>query len=487
MRLYPTLLIILAISIAIVGCKEERFLESDTFSLTFSKDTVLFDTVFTTIGTTTKRFTVHNKNNTKVLVRTISLAKGNSSNFSINVDGVPGIEFSDIEIDKNDSMYIFVEANIDPNRDEMVETDSIVFNTGNASSDVKLIAFGQDINLISAKTIETETWTSEKPYLVYDYVHIAEGNTLTIEAGTNIYFHYASSMLIDGTLDAQGSLNQPITFQTDRLEPFYSDKSGQWGAWIEQENGSIYLLGGLHFTQKSKNNRINYAIIKNAIKGIQLDSVQEGQTPGLTINNTIIKHMNVAGIIAQTSSIESHNLVINDCGMYGLALLLGGDYQFNHATIACYTPYTARTTPAVAITNYYAYNGIIYPFNLTQCSFTNSIIHGRYGNSQSEISIDLTTETATNYNFDHCILQIDTATDTTNRQHYNRITIAKDGIGYRNIGLYDFAIDSQSVARNIGLLEYGERFPMDINGNDRTIDQQPDLGAFEYKKKEEER
>ena len=479
MKLYPIFFSVLIASLTLIGCQESEFLESDSFPLTFSNDTVLFDTVFTSLGTTTKRFTVHNKNNAKVLIKTITLAKNSASNFSINVDGIPGTEFYNIEIDKNDSMYVFVEANIDPNRDEMVETDSIIFNTGKAFNDVKLVAFGQDVNLIAGQTIDTETWTSEKPYLIYDYVHLSEGHTLTIEAGTCIYFHYGTSMLIDGTLIAQGNVNQPITFRADRLEPFYADKSGQWGAWIEQDDGSMYLLGGLHFTKKSKNNYIDHAIIEKAIKGIQIDSIKIEQSPGLTITNTIILHMNLAGIIAQTSSIVSHNLVVNDCGMYGLALLLGGDYSFNHATIACYTPYNSRTTPAVIINNYYSYNQTIYAYNLYQCRFTNSIIHGKYGNNQSEIGIDLTDAAATNYFFDHCLLQIDHSSDTTDIQHFNRVFSASDGVGYTNIGKYDFSIDSQSVARNKGLYEFGALFPIDIQGNSRILDQHPDLGAFE--------
>ena len=54
-----------------------------------------------------------------------------------------------------DSIYIFIEANIDPNRDEMVEKDSIVFESEDSRSDVKLVAFGQDVILINGQHLSS--------------------------------------------------------------------------------------------------------------------------------------------------------------------------------------------------------------------------------------------------------------------------------------------------------------------------------------------
>lgn len=473
--------IVLFLSIAttiFISCKDDKFIDSGNLNLKFSTDTVMFDTVFTTIGTITKNFTVYNPNNQKIRLKAIYLAKGRESNFAINVDGEHGPLVNNIEIDKKDSIYIFVEANIDPNRDEMVEKDSIVFESENSKADVKLVAFGQDVILINGQHLSTQTWTSQKPYLIYNYAFVDENNTLTIEAGTSVHFHYGSSLIIDGTLNVTGSTEQPVVFRSDRLEPFFKDKSGQWGAWIETETGGIYLLGGLHFTQKSKNNSIDNAIIENAIIGIQMDSVQSEHSPGLRINNTIIRHMNLIGILAKTSSIESHNLVVNDCGMHALSLLLGGNYWFNHATIANYTPYTSRTTPAVAIGNYYKYEEQIFVYPLERCNFTNSIIYGKHGSNQSELVVDLIEQNSANYYFDYCILQA-TAIDTTDASHFGKIIKTEQGVNFKDIGKYNFELDTLSPAKDTGLLEYGNLSPLDIKGNSRTADSKPDLGAYE--------
>jgi len=65
--------------------------------LNFSTDTIFFDTVFTSVGSVTKRMLVYNENNSKLMISSISLAGGNKSNFTINVDGAPGPKLSDIE------------------------------------------------------------------------------------------------------------------------------------------------------------------------------------------------------------------------------------------------------------------------------------------------------------------------------------------------------------------------------------------------------
>lgn len=80
--------------------KEDDFNTSQSFSLRFSTDTILFDTIFTTIGSTTEFLLVYNDENKPVKISSIRLANGNSSLFRLNVDGTPGKIFNDIEIGK---------------------------------------------------------------------------------------------------------------------------------------------------------------------------------------------------------------------------------------------------------------------------------------------------------------------------------------------------------------------------------------------------
>lgn len=475
----PVFLFLILFSLS--SCLREKFQTEGTMNLQFSTDTVMFDTVFTNIGTATHRFSVYNRSGDNIRLSSIYIAKGSNSNFAINVDGMQGPTVQHVEIMSNDSIQIFVEANINPGRDEMIEKDSIVFEFGGSSADVKIIAFGQDVVLFkNYAEIETENWTNEKPYLIYNSVLLKEGNTLTIQEGSKIYFHYGSSLLINGTLQVQGALNAPVLFSSDRLEEFYRDKPGQWGAWITDDNGGTYLLGGIHFTRTSKNNTINYAIIENAIKGIQMDSVLDGTTtPGLKITNTIIRHINTAGIMAQTSSIEAHNLLVYNCQIYALALLYGGDYVINQSTIANYTPYAGRSEPAVVIQNYYESNGQIYAYEQKRTLFTNTIIYGFYTSGQPEISVNLLPEGMGHYMFDHCIVPTGNLYDTTDTNHFKNIVNAIQGVRFTDISKYNFTLDSLSIAKDKGNLIYGLQFPLDLNGKSRTADTKPDLGAYE--------
>ncbi len=96
------------------GCTDQfNFTDNPNAKLSFSTDTVHFDTVFTTIGSTTLQFRFYNNNNNAVKT-TIQLAGGNQSNFRLNIDGLAANSLTDYEIRANDSAFIFVEVNIDP-------------------------------------------------------------------------------------------------------------------------------------------------------------------------------------------------------------------------------------------------------------------------------------------------------------------------------------------------------------------------------------
>jgi len=72
----------------VFGCrKEDRISTDPNARLDFSTDSVLFDTVFTSVGSITKRFKVLNRNTSAISISEIKLAGGGSSSFSINING----------------------------------------------------------------------------------------------------------------------------------------------------------------------------------------------------------------------------------------------------------------------------------------------------------------------------------------------------------------------------------------------------------------
>ena len=110
-KMLKRIILFLFVVLSLTACKKDFFSESGPGELQFSNDTIIFDTVFTTVGSTTHKLKVYNRNNNSVNISSINLANLNSEGvYRINVDGVSGTHAENIKIAANDSIYIFVEA-----------------------------------------------------------------------------------------------------------------------------------------------------------------------------------------------------------------------------------------------------------------------------------------------------------------------------------------------------------------------------------------
>jgi hypothetical protein len=476
-----TLLLVLLFS-----CGKDPVVNPDA-KLEFSTDTVLFDTVFTTIGSTTKNFRVYNNNNQPVLIDKIMLAGKGNSKFRLNINGRLTNELEKVEIPANDSIFIFVEVTLDPanQNDPMVVQDSVVFLSGKGSQDVDVIAFGQDVHLVNGEILKTTHWVNDKPYLVYNSMLVDSLETLTIDPGTRIHFHKRSSMLVKGTLVVNGSLEQPVSFLGDRLESQYDEYPGQWGSWIEYDEGGIYILGGIHFLNGSKDNVINHAIIKNAIKGIQCDTLANPAKPTLTISDSRIENMTVAGIYAQSSTILASNCVIANCGSWCVALTLGGSYEFYHCTLSNNFGFGTRTEPTLMLNNFFVAEGTAYVYNLYNALFANCIITG---SRPMEIAfVNKVNQQPVpgqfNYVFDHCLVTVDTMNTSDESKWINVVKNVSPKFDSLTIYNRNYRLDTLSPAKDRGNLFLAKFFPLDLDGNSRLLDAGPDIGAYERQEK----
>ena len=483
MRKLKPLLLVTLLSMLLFCCEKPVIITDSAARLTFSSDTVLFDTIFTTIGSTTKNFKVYNPHDQTILIDRIALAGGGQSRFRLNINGHMTYQMEQVEILPHDSMYIFVEVTLDPNQqnDPMVIQDSVLFLTNGNDQVVDLVAFGQDVHLLAGDTLGTTTWMNDKPYLVYGYVYVDSLQTLSIDPGTRIHFHKRSSMLVGGTLKVNGTLEDPVSFLGDRLEHMYDDIPGQWGAWIEYDNGAVYVLGGIHFLNGSRDNIINYAVIKNGMKGIQVDTLANPDKPTLTLSNTIIENMSVAGILAQSSTILASNCLIANCGGWCVALTLGGSYEFYHCTLSNNFSVGVRTDPTLLLNNFYVYDGAAYVYNLNRALFANCIITG-----SRPMEIGLLNEIdsvpvpgAFNYTFDHCLVKVDTM-NTEDETHWTGIIKNLDP-RFVSLGDYNYRLDTLSPAKDSANPEWARFFPLDLDGHSRLDDNGPDIGAYERK------
>ena len=449
-------------------------MNSADVQLEFSLDTIMFDTIFTTVGSTTQQLRIYNPYEENVLISRIRLGGGDFSNFRLNINGQEGNEAFEVEVPSRDSIFVFVEVTIDPNGQNlpMVVQDSIEFTTNANVQDVNLIAYGQDFKLVKGETIGTTTWTAEKPYLVYDYAYVDSMSVLTIEPGTKIYFHKGSGLYVRGTINANGNYQSPIYFLPDRLEDNYKDVPDQWDG--------IILFSGSH------NNVFNYSVIKNANIGLQVGNIENEGFATVELSNSRIENMAYAGIFALKSQIYAYNDVVANCGFYAVALLVGGQYEFYHTTIANYWGnYSgrSRTTSSVLVSNFLPIqqsdgSTVVYSGDLEKAVFGNSII---YGNNSNELELGDNEENTFDYFFDNCIIQVPDTFNVSNKEHFVDVWKGEDydPLFVDPYDEYNYALDTLSPAKDVGSLEYAKMFIFDIQNNDRTADDGPDLGAYE--------
>jgi len=478
-RLYLLSIVIISIILIISmdSCKKENSFAEGNINLSFSTDTILFDTLFTTIGSSTYTLIVTNNEDQKVNISQVYLGEGQTSKYRMNVDGYSGYNLTDIEIAAHDSIYIFVEVTIDPNSttDPMLVTDSILFSTNGKLQDVKLIAYGRDayfilpnkhiaglppFNIVAREGVDT-TWASDKPIVIYGYAVVDSTATLRIEKGTEVYFHNKSGLWVykGGNIIVNGTKDKPVMFQGDRPEAYYDDLPGQWDRiWINE--GSV-------------NNEINYAIIRNGFIGIQAEIFQQHMGNKIIIKNTIIENMSGVGILSRNHHIDAENLLISNCNQYNLALTMGGEYEFRHCTFANYWNYDIRKTPTVYINNYFIDgNDVVYNFNLIKADFYNCIA---YGNADEELVLDdIDNGTDFNYLFDHALLK--TQNNTSNTNFWLNIITNSDP-NFVSTSDNDYHLESESAAINKG--KAGVLPPKDLDEviRDASI---PSLGVYEF-------
>ena len=83
--MFKNSLILISLIAFLFSC--EKNTPSGTKGLVFSDDTIYFDTVFTTIGSTTRELRVRNSEKHRIRIDEIYLAGGNDSQFRLNIDG----------------------------------------------------------------------------------------------------------------------------------------------------------------------------------------------------------------------------------------------------------------------------------------------------------------------------------------------------------------------------------------------------------------
>ena len=350
------------------GCTEEGFVVDDgRVELSFSSDTLTFDTVFATVGTATRRVTVYNRTSDHLRLSSITLEKGRASRFRLNVDGDTSLVAKDIEIESGDSVFIFVQAHINPNdaREPFLVEDAIVFSNGQRLS---LTAWGRNAvyhRLLPTDStwftaIDCEGWDHTLPHVFVDPAAVLEGNTLTLTAGDELYFADGALLVVDSAarLIAQGTAERP---------------------------------------DHSVGNVIDHAVVENAVGGLRGYPGSE-----VRVTNTVVRNMSDCGIIGQGATISGRNLLVYDC-YASLTVLTGGSYDFAQCTFANYWTYNVRKIETVVLSNCMTTQGGVVGGDLHRASFEDCIVWGSYGGG--EVLLNAIPGYEMNYSFRNCIVR----------------------------------------------------------------------------------
>ncbi len=406
------LLLVALMPWCLVSCDDTGGYKTDGVVLTFSTDTLTFDTVFVTMGTATRQVKVYNNYDEPLLLKSVTLKEGRASRFRINVDGDTSMVARNVEIAAHDSIFIFVHVVINPNAatEPFLVEDAIVFDWGTGSQQLVLTAFGRNAvyhlptdvvfdNMGRAypySVIDCDSWDHQRPHIIYGFGLVYAGSTLSLQAGDEVYFADNGYLWVyDGaTLKAQGSAENPVRFSSVRHDGYYDYLAGQWGyIWL---------------SQGSRDNEIDWAVIENGYAGLVVDT-NVNNNPTLRITNSRIENFALAGIVGQGAYIVADNLLVDNCGVSTLSLSLGGRYLMSNSTFADYWGYRGnnRATASVVLNNWYeSMDGIEVCRDLQECWFRNCIIYGNYASSHisGEIKFDFKEGAQHNVRFDNCLI-----------------------------------------------------------------------------------
>ncbi|MCB0496154.1 MAG: right-handed parallel beta-helix repeat-containing protein [Cyclobacteriaceae bacterium] len=458
MKKYPSFIYFLGLSLLLgmfSSCKrtDPEFTEGSV-QLRFSEDTVYFDTLLSTVKSTTKRLRVYNDASKAVSISTIGIT--NTSNaFSLTVNGIEGNAFENTDLLAGDSLLILLNATLEDQNENLpyVVEETLSFTTNGAEQTVPVIAWGQDAHFLRDSVLVCNSvWTAGKPYVIYDDILVDSLCSLTIEPGTRVYSHFGSTIYVQGTLLANGTAQSPIEFTNDRFDSGFDTAPGQW-------NGIVFLEG-------SKSNQITFATIKNAHNAIWLGTPDNDTLPNLTLANTIIENNTGSGILTFTSDLSMTNCLVDNCGEFVLACLAGGNIQIVHSTLTNYGLGFFRTQPIAVFTNNLQLNDGSVLLGDLSVEMENSIV---WGTQTDELAFNDSGDKSFNISISNNLIRTsDSNISNQNIVNQDPIFIAPYEFNYR--------IDTLSPA-----IDKGVDLGISIDLDSLQRDNKPDLGAYEWK------
>ena len=472
---------VLLLLIGFVSCQPNSSNNDPSLLLSFSHDSLQFDTVFTEVGSATKRVMVYNPNKQAVKIEQVTI---NSRYFRINLDGENQIDqLRNITLRGGDSLYLFVRVDIDSQKENtpVLIEDSITFKLHSQLQHIYLEAYGQNVFRLGGKNKalvrEQLTIKNTTPYLISDTIVVSKN--LIIEEGAVLYMNNGAMIYAYGNVDAHGTLENPITIRGARTDMLFDSvpyrvASGQW-------NG-IYLIHPAGWDVPTY--QLHHLDITSGAVGLYVYSENPEHRPALSLTNSRIHNHAAYGLVLQNVDAAVSNTEISNCASY-CVYLAGGTHTFTHNTIAAYYGFPHTT---INIHNNILPDDVaaVYINNLsknmapTSSSFYNCIITGARKNN-----LVVATPLVNYYEGEFIGNYLRADSLPTSYSTNNTYAAESDSCVFRNTyylykeyKYYDFRLDSLSPARGIGDSIWTTVYPYDKLGNQRS--NHPDAGCYEY-------
>ena len=420
------------IAVLMTACTDnDSFTVSTGARLSFSEDTIRFDTLFSTVPSATQTFWVRNESSDGIRILTARLERNNESGYRVNVDGTYLDPVgSDFEVRKGDSILVFVEVTTRENRSEepqLVEDNLIFTLESGVEQRLNLRTYSWDAQKLTDLVIRQDTVIESRvPIIVYGQgIRVEQGATLTLR-NTEFYFH-------DGAgIDALGNvMAEKCLFRGDRLDRMFSylpyDRvSGQWR--------------GINLSSSDGYNLFTDCEIRNAVDAVVCDSTT------LYLYNTVVHNSSGEGLSARHSTV-----VVDYCqfsNTFGDCLgLFGCEASIQHSTLAQFYPFSANRGFALHFVNTELPMALVCT-NTLVTGYADDVVLGEVAD----------TTVVFDYRFADCLLRTPKVED---EERFERIIweTPKDSVQgkqhFRTVDednlYYDFALDSISPAFQNGI------------------------------------
>lgn len=447
------------------SCISDDFTTSSSDILTFSTDTLSFDTVFTDLGTPTARLKVYNRAKKSVNISSISL-KEPDTRFAINVDGLSGTSFSDIEIRGEDSIFVFVECKLPLSATDapVLTTDELQFLTNGVRQSVTLEAWGQNVTRLRDVRITEDTrFTAERPIVVFDSLIVEPGATLRIDPGVQLLFHDKASLTVRGTLEAVGAPGKMIAMRGDRLDNVLPDvgydiMAGQWN--------------GVDIAPGSYGNRMEYVDMRSTVQGLRVDSAGDTSRSKLYLLNSWLHNSQGSALTVSHAAVTALGTCFSEAAGH-VVDLTGGAYEFVQCTFSNYYLFAAPFASIVGLYHLLPDETASMPDPLMRASFDNCIVYGM----ASDINVpDLGGSSV----FFRNTLFRSSGNDDDN---FLSCLWDQDPLFYtdRPKYIFNYRVRPDSPAIGAGNATYVlPACRRDMDGTDRLADGAPTLGAYQF-------